>query len=307
MKHGVTAATEAKERTFTFGDGATMVAITTEPSGTTPPDATRPAVLVLNAGIVHRIGPSRNGVELARALAREGFLVMRFDLSGIGDSESRRDDLSMEEHAALDVRQAMDHLRTTRGFERFVLVGLCSGADNAFRVAGRDPAVVGAVLLDGYGYRTPGYFVRYYARRGTRWKAYVPTARRLAGRLLTRTRQRLEDLRGVAREMPTTLEVVPQWERIFPSRDDFAAGLRALIAREVKLLFIYTAGVDRYYNHDEQLARSVPDVDFRGLVDTAYFADSDHTITELESKARLLTTTVAWFRRRFPIAGRSCV
>jgi hypothetical protein len=92
---------------------------------------------------------------------------------------------------------------------------------------------------------------------------------------------------------------VPQWERVFPSREQFAADLGALVARNVQLLFIYTAGVDRYYNHDGQLAESVPEVNFDGLVDTAYFEDSDHTITELESKARLVATTVTWFRRHF--------
>src|SRR5262245_2725973 len=95
----------------------------------------RPAVILLNAGIVHRIGPARNMVEIARLLAQAGFLAMRFDLSGIGDSDTRRDGLSMEEHAVIDVGQAMDYLHRTKAVSRFVLMGLCSGADNGFRVA----------------------------------------------------------------------------------------------------------------------------------------------------------------------------
>lgn len=295
---------ETLERTFAFGDGAAMVAVTTEPSDRALLDPARPAVLILNAGIIHRIGPSRNSVDLARHLAREGFFVMRFDLSGIGDSESRKDNLTMEEHAVLDVRQAMAHLRETRGFERFVLVGLCSGADNALRVARHDAAVVGAVLLDGYGYKTPGYFVRYYARRALHWENYPSAARRLASRTFRRAQKGLRDRFGLPETEPSSLVVTPQWERVFPSREAFAADLQALVDRSVTLLFIYTAGVERYYNYAEQLAESVPEVDFRGLVDTEYFADSDHTITEQHSKAQLVTRTVAWFRRHFPSGER---
>ena len=48
--------------------------------------ADRPAVIMTNAGTVHRIGPHRLYVDLARELAELGFTVLRMDLSGIGDS-----------------------------------------------------------------------------------------------------------------------------------------------------------------------------------------------------------------------------
>lgn len=275
-----------KERTFTFGDGAAMVAITSEASV----DPALPAVLLLNAGIVHRIGPARNTVEVARALAAEGFLAMRFDLSGIGDSEARSDTLSIEDRAALDLRQAMDHLERTRGVSRFVLFGLCSGADNGFRAAKEDPRVVGAVLVDGYGYRTPRWYLHYYGRRALALGTY----RRLARRVV----KRLAERRPRPEVEPTAVAPVPQWERVFPPREAFAADVRALARRNVKLLFVYTGGVERYYNHERQLHDAVPGAAF----DVRYFGDADHTITELETKARLRITTVQWLMRSFPPA-----
>ena len=50
-------------------------------------EAGQPWVVLLNAGIIHRIGPNRLYVQLARRLASRGHAVLRFDLAGIGDSE----------------------------------------------------------------------------------------------------------------------------------------------------------------------------------------------------------------------------
>ena len=60
---------------------------------TTPDEEVRvegaPIALILNAGIVHRIGPFRLNVDIARQLAELGFSTLRMDLSGLGDSGPR--------------------------------------------------------------------------------------------------------------------------------------------------------------------------------------------------------------------------
>src|ERR1700761_1321277 len=90
----------------------------------------RPAVVFLNSGIIHRAGHHRMYVVLARMLAEAGHYVLRFDLSGIGDSESRIDGLPPLEAALADVHEAVDWL-VSRGTRRIILVGLCSGADHS--------------------------------------------------------------------------------------------------------------------------------------------------------------------------------
>src|SRR5208337_1020254 len=80
-----------------------LVGIVTQPVDYEPED--RPVFVILNTGIIHRVGHHRMYVSLARALARLGYQVLRFDLSGIGDSESREDGLSLLDGALADVRE----------------------------------------------------------------------------------------------------------------------------------------------------------------------------------------------------------
>ena len=136
-----------KERALLLGPHKTIVGVVAEPEASPAPE--RPIFVLLNAGIVHRVGPHRNSVKLARALAGVGFRVLRFDLSGIGDSAPRRDTLGFQEAALADLAEVLDELAGKYDTTRFALMGLCSGADNSFYMAVRDPRVVGAVLLDG--------------------------------------------------------------------------------------------------------------------------------------------------------------
>ncbi len=95
----------------------------------------RPAVVIFNAGAVHRVGPNRVGVALARELAAAGFAALRFDLEGIGDSVLRapgRENHPYPETAIADAKAAFDFLRDEFGYTRFIPVGLCSGAYNTF-------------------------------------------------------------------------------------------------------------------------------------------------------------------------------
>ena len=71
-----------KERVYRFGPQRSLVGIYTEPSPEEMiPDA--PLAVILNAGIVHHIGPFRLHVDLARRLAESGFRTLRLDLSGL--------------------------------------------------------------------------------------------------------------------------------------------------------------------------------------------------------------------------------
>jgi pimeloyl-ACP methyl ester carboxylesterase len=139
-----------REEAQTFGSDGRLVGILTEPEGITPAPS-RPAVLFLNVGANHRVGPHRMYVTFARDLAERGFLSLRFDLGGLGDS-ARPDGPSENQlystASTSDVVAAMDAMRDKRGVDRFVLVGVCSGAYAAFHTVLRDPRVVGQVLVN---------------------------------------------------------------------------------------------------------------------------------------------------------------
>jgi alpha-beta hydrolase superfamily lysophospholipase len=107
----------------------------------------RPAVVVTNAGCVNRSGPHRVFTTMARRWAEAGFDVLRVDLSGIGDSPAapgERENLTYPSSAIEDLREVMRAL----GRERFIIAGLCSGGDYAFKMGGTDALVVGAWLIN---------------------------------------------------------------------------------------------------------------------------------------------------------------
>ncbi len=70
-----------KESAFKFGKYESLVGIISDPF--VDPN-NRPAVIILNSGLLHGVGPNCLHVKIARKLASVGFVVLRFDLFGIG-------------------------------------------------------------------------------------------------------------------------------------------------------------------------------------------------------------------------------
>ncbi len=284
-----------KEKAFLFGDHQSLLGITSEPAH--GGERSLPAVLLLNAGIVHRVGPHRKSVRLARRLAEAGFLVMRYDQAGVGDSEPRRDALGFAEGARDDIRQAMDHLQRTRQVDQFVLIGLCSGADNSYQMALRDERIVGITMIDGYAYKTPGYYLRYYGVRAQNidvWRRFAERGLKLVERrvrrALTRTGEHADGSDGAeAHQMPDAVYV-----REFPPREEVAEGLQSLVDRGVELNVIYSGGIERYYNYRRQFIDSFADVHFKGRLNLRYFDASNHTFTEMRNQEALISAVYDW-------------
>ena len=113
----------------------------------------RPAVVIFNAGAVHRVGPNRVNVTLARQLSAAGFACFRFDLEGIGDSVLRgtgRENHPYPDTAVADAKAALDFLRKEFGYTRFIAMGLCSGAHTTFHAGLQlaDDSVCELVLIN---------------------------------------------------------------------------------------------------------------------------------------------------------------
>jgi pimeloyl-ACP methyl ester carboxylesterase len=133
-----------------FGEGQRLFGIVNEPTGGSLRPG-RPAVLFLNVGANHRVGPNRMYVSLARELASAGHLGFRFDVAGLGDSKNApgaQENRLYSKDSVKDVKAAMTYLGERFGASRFVLVGLCSGAYLAFHTCVEDDRVVGQVLLN---------------------------------------------------------------------------------------------------------------------------------------------------------------
>jgi pimeloyl-ACP methyl ester carboxylesterase len=137
-----------REEAFSFGDGDRLFGILSESEEV---GDNRTAVVFLNAGANHRVGPNRLYVSLARDLAARGYPAFRFDVGGLGDggpgpgmSENR----VYSKDSVADVRAAMTFLAAIRGVQRFVLVGICSGGYLAFHTSAEDARVAGQVVIN---------------------------------------------------------------------------------------------------------------------------------------------------------------
>lgn len=101
-------------------------------------DPQRPAIILLNSGSVHHIGPNRIYSDIARTLAAQGFCVLRLDLEGLGDSASVTPDFEnhpYQPNAVNNAYSAMHYLRARGIANSFILGGICSGAYSAFHTA----------------------------------------------------------------------------------------------------------------------------------------------------------------------------
>jgi hypothetical protein len=291
-----------KERALLFGEEKSLTGVITEPAS--PPDLARPAVVFLDAGVLHHVGPNRVHVRLARELAREGFLCMRFDFSGLGDSRPRCDAVPFAESAVAETRQAMDVL-AARGARSFLLFGICSGADAALRVARQDPRVAGAALVEPYLVAGPGYLLYAYRRQvlnplswlrlvGGRSELWAALAARRAppGEPATQP----DGPEGTA-PAPATDEV----PLILPSRPEIARQVRSLADRGVGLCFVYAREGPAYHNWLVLLRREVRGALARGTARVEAIARTDHVFTPRAAQDRLVAVVRDWAR---DVAGR---
>lgn len=286
-----TASQVEREEAFLFGGGNRLVGFMTSPA---PGTEARIPVVILNAGIIHRVGPNRLNVLLARTLAESGHPSLRFDLCGIGDSGSPRSN-DLQSSVQQDIRDALDEMERRTGASRFVIAGLCSGADNAFAAAVRDNRIAGVVFLDGTTFRTRGFYavkLLSHLRDYRSWRNLVlgrsavwnPVRRFVRGMGL-----------GTADTTPVEEPKRPEFYGMSSlSRADTSAVLRVLLERQTQLLYVFTGGIRHRYNHASQFRRSFPEVDFGNLVRLEYMPEADHTFSDATQRRRVIALIRSW-------------
>jgi len=279
-------------------EGQLVGIVSHPPSGASParpdpaiPAAPRLAFIILNAGVLHRVGPHRLHVLLARRIATTGVAGLRLDLGGIGDSIASSDAASFRESAVADTRVAMTGLSGALDADRFVLIGVCSGADNAIATAIADERVAGIVLIDPPTYATRRGQLRYLrtraselgnAREVVRWAAKVAERRlRLAIALLGRR----------------TVDDAPSEGRELPPVATYGAQLTGLVDRGVRICAVFSGIHGARYNHADQLFELFPAL--RGRIDVKYFPAANHTFTELDEQRALIDVVTGWMTKRF--------
>jgi len=264
-----------KERVITFGTGAALVGVVTEPALGMAPDGA-PAVLFLNSGLIHRVGPNRLYVRMARAMADRGMVAFRFDHSGIGDSRAATDRLSITDRWVAEIRASMDMLESTTDARRFVLVGNCSGAAAAYLTGEADPRVVALGLINPQGRRILRYYLRLVTGNPASW-------RRLTGGRAKLPRLRIRAWRG-----SRASDGGPRRSH------SFVEGLSSLAERGVDLMLAcseWDPGYDFFLRkHREQLLRP----GLRERIALEVVEGANHDLGLVANQDRLLRLVERW-------------
>jgi pimeloyl-ACP methyl ester carboxylesterase len=286
---GPSAGAPVVERARRFGDDDTLVGIVTEPPSGVPPQA---AFILLNAGVVHRVGPNRMHVEIARGLAAAGFLAVRVDLSGLGDSESRRDNTPFERAAVLETQGVMSVLAAEYGVSRFVTAGLCSGAVVAFNTAVADQRVAGAVLINPQGFVSSQEWNAYVvgkAQARKYWRQKLLSARSWKKALTGKTQYK--QLAGVMKQRAEAL--VTKNEAVAQVADGLAAQFARVQARGTRLLLACSEGDLGLEYLEAILGRGFTR---RTNIETLMLPRGDHSLTMAVSRRRFQAGVETWAR-----------
>jgi pimeloyl-ACP methyl ester carboxylesterase len=271
-----------------FGTERNLVGVITTPASSAGAST---ACLMLNMGANHRGGPHRINVKLAHRLATMGITSLRMDLAGLGDSGPARTDVGYYAQCVLDLQAGMDLLRTTHGIQRFVVVGLCSGAAHALNLSVEDPRVTGVLLFDGYSFAGR----RWHWERSLRRALAAPTNPAVIGKTMRWLRRTFTNAAPVAADAPTVNIFTLEKETPAEVRATFSRSMATLVARGVSVYLLYS-GTQHVRDVDRDHLGPLVREPFADKVRYEFSRDIDHTMTSLLAQRAFLTCASNWAR-----------
>lgn len=282
------------------GNGRSLFAILHEPRSS----STTAGVIFLNAGLQNRAGPRRIYVKTARRLSEAGFLSLRVDLPGVGDSHGPAPKHHFDMHDPDHVRSAVDYLAARENVTSIVLIGMCAGARVAFKAAATDARVNAVVSWSVPVLAAPpdmpvspeGYFtddvargyLRHWMRKAARpaaWHDYFASGKTVSD--------------GWSKVWRVAAALAPVGTRDKHGRSAvFLDAVAAYLATGRKALFVY--------GENDAISRREFEERFPGIaqgrVSPARFIvipDGDHTFTSVASARRAIGETVSWLEHHY--------
>ena len=238
------------ERPVRFGTDSELFGIVTEPAGG---ERRRRAVILLNTGADYHVGAHRTSVYLARRWGLRGYHVLRMDMAGLGDSDTRAGSPGDEVFpvAALDdIRAAVEFMRAHYKTQHVTLAGVCSGAYHALRAA------VAALPVNGILMVNP---LNFFWKEGTSLGSLQlseivnnPTVYRERVRSVSAWKRLLTGKVNVWRialiyaqrpllALESTVRDWARWLHIRLPRD-LGTELQDVVARKIRVAFVFSAG-----------------------------------------------------------------
>ena len=279
-----------KERAVRVGNG--LFGILTTPVGG---GRTEKAIVLLNAGSVHHIGPNRLHVVFARRWASLGYSVLRLDNAGVGDSPSlagRPENVVYAEKAVDDMIEGARYLGDRAS--SVIAMGLCSGAYHAFKGALAGAPVDSIVLVNPLTFDwRPGMSLDYPAHKVAqdverygdavmqvdKWKKVLRgevhlkmAAKTMAKHATGVARVRVRDL---ARRLGR------------PFADDLGAALEAIVERGIGIRFVFAEGDPGQPLLRTQAGSALPKLREAGAIRIDVIEGPDHTFTPVWSHTLL--------------------
>lgn len=248
-----------------FGHGNRLKGIITLP---TSGKQLATAVVMVSAGFNAKSGPHRMYSHLARSLADCGFATLRFDLGGVGASQTLNPGMPLRGRTLQDIQDALGFLQDQHGLNDFVVGGLCSGAEDGFHYADRDKRVKGVFLIDPHAYKTP------------MWSVRTMLSRRFLNRVILKA-LRVTGIAKLRHNDPVGGEVA-MFDTDFinyrySSHAVASQVLGNLLGRGVLLHYIYTGGRAAEFNHRSQFFKMFEDIDFADRLTLDFIPHIEHT------------------------------
>lgn len=255
-------------------DGDAMLGIVASPAQAATRQ--RAALLIAVGGPQYRVGSHRQFTLLARRAAEAGFISLRFDFRGMGDSSG---DIRAFDAVAADYRAALDALAASAPATPIVLWGLCDAASAALMYGAGDSRVGGLVLLNPWVRSEQSHAAaqvkHYYSdrlRQGEFWRKLVRGEVDVVG-----------SVRALGRSVAVAMTRKPQTTPTLSYQERMAHGLRSFTG-PVRVLL---SGRDLVAREFEDYTAAHPS--WRGLLDSPRvtlerFVEADHTFSTAQHR-----------------------
>lgn len=284
-----------------------MFAIMSRPTANTPATDAQQVIVMLNSGAVHRIGPNRVYVTLARNWAARGHVVLRVDISGIGDSPARPGEPENSVYSARAQEDVMAILRFVAqhyGAANCHAVGICSGAYHSFKAAVQGAPIKSAIMINpltffwkaGMSLQYPAYRV---AADVERYKTSM--FRMQSWFKLLRGHVNLVELSQVLLRQGTTVVTRMLRELAhamhFYFADDLGRELEIVAGRSVDMMFVFSAQDPGLQVLLQQGGATVGRLRRKSKLDIELIELANHTFTSLQAREKLVSLLTSKLER----------
>ncbi|BHH86274.1 alpha/beta hydrolase family protein [Desulforhopalus sp. 52FAK] len=271
-----------KEHAFRYGEHNQGLGVLTMPDD--PVNA--PVVVMLNSGLSYRAEPYRLNVLAGRLLAEIGYICLRVDLSGKGDTPAR-ENISNRESVALDWQFIKKALQHEFGDRNFIIFGLCSGADNGIKIAAQDTSVKGLILLDAVSKRDKRFRRRDFFNKVTnisKWKDFHNILYRKIKTQLS------------SDDDPSAF---PMSLRDEPTDIDMDNCFNNLVSLDGRILAVFTGQTLYHYNELGQFSRTMGVEGLEQITEEIFWPNAEHIYPVEVHREQLLQKIASWGNKHY--------